>query len=64
MSQRASHAPIELPLNQPKPSRKTRENSQKVLYMLPLIHTHTQSGRAAMQGAGLPIGSNVWLAGE
>ena len=29
MSQRASHAPIELPLNQPKPSRKTRKNSQK-----------------------------------
>ena len=29
MSQRASHAPIELALNQPKPSRKTRKNSQK-----------------------------------
>ena len=29
MSQRASHTPIELPLNQPKPSRKTRKNSQK-----------------------------------
>ena len=29
MSQRASHAPIELPLNQPKPSRKIRKNSQK-----------------------------------
>ena len=29
MSQRASHTPIELPLNQPKPSRKTRKNSHK-----------------------------------
>ena len=29
MSQRASHTPIDLPLNQPKPSRKTRKNSHK-----------------------------------
>ena len=29
MSQRASNAPIELPPNQPKPSRKTRKNFQK-----------------------------------
>jgi len=28
MSQRASHTPIELHLNQPKPSRKTMTNSQ------------------------------------
>ena len=29
MSQRASHTTIELPLNQPQASRKTRKNSQK-----------------------------------
>ena len=29
MPQRASHTPVELPLNHPKPSRKTTKNSQK-----------------------------------